>query len=73
MIGAIITRTGTPAAVIARRGSAISSALGTAGVKTRYSALSAEALYMDANRFQALIDREEKEYSALIKRLNIKL
>ena len=64
---------GTPAAVIARMGGAISSALGSATVKTRYSALSAEALYMDANRFQALIDREEKEYSALIKRLNIKL
>jgi tripartite-type tricarboxylate transporter receptor subunit TctC len=65
--------TGTPAEVISRMGSAISQALTTAPVKTRFSSLSAEALYMDSNRFRDLIAREEREYSALIKKLDIKI
>lgn len=64
---------GTPADVLARMSGAIAQALGTAAVKTRFSSLSAEALYMDANRFRDVIVREEKEYSALIKKLDIKI
>lgn len=63
----------TPADVIGRMGTALSNAIATASVKTRFSALSAEPLYLDAGRFQAVITREDREFSGLIRRLGIKI
>jgi len=64
---------GTPADVITRLNSSLSKALVTPAVKEKYASLSGEALYLDAAAFKEAIAREDREYSALIKRLDIKI
>lgn len=64
---------GTPQDVIARLNGSISKALLTPAVKEKYASLSGEAHYLDAAAFKEIIAREDREFSGLIKKLDIKI
>jgi tripartite-type tricarboxylate transporter receptor subunit TctC len=64
---------GTPPDVIARLNSSISKALINPAVKEKFASLSGEALYLDTPAFKEVIAREDREFSGLIKKLDIKI
>jgi tripartite-type tricarboxylate transporter receptor subunit TctC len=64
---------GTPAEARARVADAASKALALPTVKEKFAGLTAEATFLDAAGFRAVIDRETAVFGPLIKDLNLKL
>jgi tripartite-type tricarboxylate transporter receptor subunit TctC len=69
----LVAPAGTPAAVVARLNKELNAALATDEVKNRLATEGAEALPGTPEAYAADIEREEKKWGGLVKKLGLKV
>jgi tripartite-type tricarboxylate transporter receptor subunit TctC len=69
----LLAPAGTPKAIVDKINKAMQAAIANESVRKRISADGAEAISSTPEQYTAIVDRDEKRWSALIKKLNLKV